>query len=292
MICDERFWMREKKGVKCMLCPNFCLLKDGMVGKCKVRQNINNKLYLINYGCVISSRFDDLSNRPIYKYKKNNKSLTIGLSGCNNTCPFCQNYMISQKSYIDTLCWNPEDVLKLAKDNGVNFVSFTFTEPIVWVEYFLDTAKILKKNGFKICLKTSGYMSENFHSIILEQTDAINIDIKPNIKSYLKKCGIKESDVPFKMLKNAVGRKIIVELSYIVIEGLNDKQGIIDNFIETLFLYGLENVPIHFLKHYPSWKSNYSTTKTETLIKCKEYAVERFLKLGKKNPIIYTKDIE
>src|SRR5690606_8414679 len=126
--CDTLTYDKRENYLKCNLCPVSCKIKENQSGKCFVRENKDNKLILNNYGRIVCSKIDSLKSRPIYLYPSDNiKSLSIGLTGCNNRCPFCQNYKVSQSSkFENSNLLFPDDIVKKAVENKVDFISFTY----------------------------------------------------------------------------------------------------------------------------------------------------------------------
>jgi len=276
-ICHPSTYQNGKDGrSQCILCPFECSVKNGQNGKCRVRKNVDGHWKLTNYNHVVSAVVDTIEKRPIYLYKntKNKKSITVGLTGCNNTCPFCQNFMVSQASEFEgSRVLSPKDIVKVAKEKGAEWISFTFTEPIVWYEWYLETAFESRKSGLKVALKTAGYVNPQFLESMISVADAINLDIKPLDSNYLRKCGILKKEVPFDFLKKAYEMKTHIEISHIVIEGVNDNEGSMKEFCEEVIRKSDKNIGIHLLRHYPSFKSSYPTTTDETLDKFKEYCL-------------------
>jgi len=260
----------EGEKVRCLLCPNECLLSDGCSGKCRVRQNVGMSLKLINYGEIVCSKIDDIKDRPISCWGKEAKSISLGMAGCNNHCPFCQNYKISQNSIYDNNAIYPESVIEEAIKNNVDFISFTFTEPIVWFEFINDVYNLSKQKGIKICVKTSGYISEKMMPIFLEMIDVINVDIKPMDNNFDSICGIIDREIPLIFISESIKRGIHTEISHIIIEGINDGPDSMSVLYSKLKDYNIQNVPVNFIKHYPSWKSEFGVTSEETLRECKK----------------------
>ena len=100
--CRDNTWRVKKDGdVQCLLCSHVCEIKNGDIGKCKIRRNINGFLYLDNYGFIVADTVDTLKERPIHQFR-NKTSLTVGLSGCSNKCSsyaasqFCSNRDVLQ----------------------------------------------------------------------------------------------------------------------------------------------------------------------------------------------------
>jgi len=275
-ICDSRFSVSiSDEKILCNLCPIKCRLSEGQNGKCRVRQNLDGRLCLVNYSGLVQANLDHLENRPIYLLGEKKKSLSIGLTGCNNTCPFCQNWEVSQKKDFDnSIFLPPEEVIEEALKNKVDFISLTYTEPIVWIEYLLEVSKLARLSGIKICVKTAGYISEEFFDILIDSSDAINLDIKPLDKDYLIKCGIFEQEIVWNLAKRIVEKKVHLEISHIVINGVNDNLEKMENFSKEMMVVG-SDIAIHLLKHYPAWKSKYPTTDNNTMILWKNFLIEK-----------------
>jgi len=272
-ICDSKYSTKLPDGrLLCKLCPVNCKISNGQHGKCYVRHNVDGKFQLFNYSKLVQASIDTLRKRPIYLLGNENiKSLTIGLTGCNNTCPFCQNWMVSQsENYSNSIEISPEEIIEFALKNEVNYISFTYTEPIVWIEYVSEISNLAKEKGIKCCLKTAGYISEEFGEQLLSMVDVINLDIKPLNEEYLKKCGIVDSECIWNFAKKAVLMKKHIEISHIIIEGINDSMESVSVFSRKMKELG-NNIAIHLLRHYPAWKSNYCMTKDETLSSVKKH---------------------
>lgn len=284
-LADQRFSHPQEDGrILCDLCPVNCKIPEGKNGKCRVRVNQGGKIYLNNYNMVVQASLDSLRNRPIYLLDNTEvKSLTVGLTGCNNTCPFCQNWLVSQNSkFEDSFNLTPEKLVEHAVNNKVQYISFTYTEPIVWIEYLLETAKFSKEKNIKICLKTAGYISKKYHHILLENVDVMNLDIKPMNSKYMLECGIGNPGVIWDLGRLALSMDIHLEISHIVIPTINDDEKSMKLFSDGIkkmtFMDTLidgeslgKQIGIHLLRHYPAWKSNYPRTSDETMRKFKDF---------------------
>ena len=73
----------DKDNVSCRLCPHYCTLADGELGKCRVRKNKRGRLYTLNYGKVSASGYDDIEKKPLYHFYPASTIFSIGSFGCN-----------------------------------------------------------------------------------------------------------------------------------------------------------------------------------------------------------------
>lgn len=97
MLKEAEFYLPEKEGVRCLLCPRKCFIPQSKYGFCRVRVNKENKLYTEIYGEVSSFWKDPIEKKPLYHFYPGSIAFSIGTIGCNFGCDFCQNYSISQK---------------------------------------------------------------------------------------------------------------------------------------------------------------------------------------------------
>ncbi len=110
MKMAEFFVKKEEGRVQCILCPHYCVIKDGKSGICGARKNINSDLFSINYGVISSISMDPIEKKPLYHFYPGSQILSVGTLGCNLRCPFCQNYQISR--YFDENPSPPESEYK------------------------------------------------------------------------------------------------------------------------------------------------------------------------------------
>ena len=84
------------KKVRCLLCPRNCFIPNNSTGFCRVRKNLEGKLYSIVYSRPCTISVDPIEKKPLFHFLPGTEALSIATCGCNLTCTFCQNYEISQ----------------------------------------------------------------------------------------------------------------------------------------------------------------------------------------------------
>ena len=94
----EAMYYEELGGglVECQLCPNRCLLNPGQTGTCRVRENIDGKLYSLSYGKPVTIHVDPIEKKPLFHFLPGANAFSLATVGCNLSCSFCQNWNISQ----------------------------------------------------------------------------------------------------------------------------------------------------------------------------------------------------
>ena len=241
----------DRSRVRCTLCPNNCLIDPGETGRCRQRMNKDGKLVALSYGRTVTAALDPIEKKPLFHFMPGSRILSVGPNGCTLTCSHCQNWEISQKTTA-TRFISPEQIVDLASEEGSAGVAFTYTEPLVWYEYILDTAVILRERGLKSVLVTNGYLNEEPASRIAPLIDAFNIDLKSfDDRFYRELCG--GAIEPVKKFIEIASSVSHVEITNLVIPGLNDSPGSIENMAK--WISGISSdIPLHFSRFFPRYK--------------------------------------
>lgn len=186
--------------VQCRTCAHYCQIIPGGRGICAVRKNIDGKLYAFNYGKAVAVNIDPIEKKPFFHFLPGSYSLSIAAVGCNFRCLNCQNWDIAQEykgnlpagGEVPGEDLKPEQIVNAALKNKLPSISYTYTEPTIFLEYALDTMKLAKKNGLKNVFVSNGFMSPETTELVIPYLDAINIDIKGFSEDvYSKLCGAK-----------------------------------------------------------------------------------------------------
>jgi pyruvate formate lyase activating enzyme len=229
----------KNKTVQCQNCPHFCVIAPNKRGICGVRENIEGKLYSLVYGKACAFNIDPIEKKPFFHFLPGSYSLSIATVGCNLACLNCQNFDISQGPKPDKPIFGqdlpPEKIVKTAIENNLLSISYTYTEPTVFLEYALETMKLAKKEGLKNCWVSNGFLSKEAAKLVIPYLDAINIDIKSfSDRFYQKICHARLAPVlnTAKLMKKS---GIWVEITTLAIPTLSDSKKMfrdIANFIK------------------------------------------------------------
>lgn len=220
---------------KCDFCYRYCSIEEGERGVCGVRENREGTIVTVNYGNVLSSAVDPIEKKPFYHVRPGAKTLSFALFGCNLQCKFCQNHDISQKdSPLFPAPWKemknnrtqPRELVKNMKECGVSIMAYTYSDPIVWQDYMLDTAKLVHEAGGLNCMVTNGSFSAEARERIVPEIDAFNIDLKGDDDFYKKYCNGRLAPV-LDTLDYIISKNRIVEVTSLVIEELHDIEDIV-----------------------------------------------------------------
>ncbi len=271
------WWNAEAgKKVKCLLCPRRCVIADGRLGFCGVRENQGGELFSLAYGYPVAVHVDPIEKKPLVEFLPGSWSLSMGTFGCNLECSFCQNYHLSRGFYKEAPELEylpPEQVVKLAKTKKCASISFTYNEPTIWAEYALDIAKFAKKEGIATVLVSNGYMTMEAAKDLYPFIDAANIDMKGFSEEFYTTMTGGHLAPVLESMKYFHGIGKHLEITNLVIPEKNDSAKMIADFLSWVEKELDKNVPLHFSAYHQDYKYNESPrTPSETLLKIKKSA--------------------
>ena len=271
----------DKSIVQCGLCPNNCVISDGKTGSCRVRKNISGKLFCLNYGKLVSASTDPVEKKPIFHFMPGSMTFSIATVGCNLHCKFCQNYQISQSDEIFGEKYSPEMVVSMAKKHGLESISYTYTEPTIFFEFMLDTAKLAKRTGMKNIVISNGYINREPLRELAKFVDAVNIDLKSMEDSFYRKyCGVSAGVSPvLDTIQYLVSAGVHVEVTNLVIEPLNSSEKLIRSLCKEICSIS-PDIPLHFSSFCPVYKmiEGFNVTNRDVLLKARKIAISEGLK--------------
>ncbi len=246
----------DEQRVLCLLCPHFCELKEGQTGICRTRENVGGTLYSNAYGNPCSVAMDPIEKKPLFHFLPGSRILSIATAGCNLRCQNCQNWSISQVSPSEVPAYElmPEAIIELALKEGTESIAFTYTEPTVYFEYMLETAKLAKQAGLKTVLISNGYINPEPLKELCTYLDAANIDLKVFDEAvYTKLTGAKLKPV-LETLQTLKSEYVWLEITNLLIPGFTDEPGLIHELCNWLVINGFSDVPLHFSRFFPNYK--------------------------------------
>lgn len=273
MIKEALYWERRGDKVRCLLCPRGCLIKEGDFGFCRARINRSGKLYTRIYGECSSVAVDPIEKKPLYHFYPGSMILSLGTVGCSFSCQFCQNFAISQKD-APTRNIPPLQAVEMAKGRNSIGIAYTYSEPLIWYEYVLDTARLAKEQGLKNVLVTNGFINEAPMRELLPYIDAINLDVKSSDNSFYQKyCNGKLPPV----LNVAMVSKghVLLEITNLIIPGLNDSDKDINDLVDWIAEYLGTDIPLHLSRYFPHYKMTIYATPLSTLFRARDIAKRR-----------------
>jgi pyruvate formate lyase activating enzyme len=270
--------------VQCRLCPHNCLIADGKRGICGVRENKAGTLYSLVYGQVVSESVDPIEKKPLFHFLPGSTSYSISTVGCKFHCDFFQNYGISQVGTGDRGLGTgegkrPEQIVAAAIESRCRSISYTYTEPTIYFEFAYDTMKPARERGLKNVFVSNGFMNPPVVETAQPYLDAANVDLKSFSDDYYRKfCGGRLAPV-LETLKLMKKLKTWVEVTTLVIPGLNDSQEELMEIARFIRKEMSDDTPWHVTGFYPTYKMlDRPRTPAETLVKAREIGLSEGLK--------------
>lgn len=272
-----KYWHQLDDGrIQCDLCPRDCKLHEGQRGACFVRGRVCNKMVLTTYGRSSGFCVDPIEKKPLNHFYPGSSILSFGTAGCNLACKFCQNWDISKSRSFDKLAdqASPEAIARSAGELGCKSVAFTYNDPVIFAEYAMDVADVCHEQGIKAVAVTAGYIHDQPRRDLFGKMDAANVDLKAFTEEfYVKQTGAHLQPVldTLKYLKKETN--VWVELTTLLIPGLNDSINEISAMSEWITSELGVDVPLHFSAFHPDYKmTNISATPAETLRRARKIA--------------------
>jgi pyruvate formate lyase activating enzyme len=253
-----RYWHRADDGrLQCDLCPRFCRLREGQRGLCFVRARQGDELVLTTYGRSSGFCIDPVEKKPLYHFLPGTPVLSFGTAGCNLACKFCQNWDISRARDFDRLQESaaPAAIARSAAATESRSVAFTYNDPIIFLEYAIDTALACHASGIRTIAVSNGYVCPEPRAEFFGHMDAVNIDLKAFDDAFYRKlCGARLAPV-LETLEYLVHETAVwVEITNLVIPGENDTDDEFDRMTRWIVAQLGADVPLHFSAFFPAWK--------------------------------------
>jgi pyruvate formate lyase activating enzyme len=277
----------ENHQVQCLLCPRNCIIEEGKFGDCHARRNRNGVLSSEVYAKIAAMNTDPIEKKPLYHFFPGSQITSIGTTGCNLHCNFCQNHTLSQinnrKPAIPTKTIQPEQMSEIvAKSSESIGLAYTYNEPTINYEYMLETARLVKQNGKHTAIISNGYVNPDPLHMLLEYIDAFNIDLKGFTNNFYKKHSKATLKPVLKTIKEIAKSGKHIEITNLIIPQANSDEEEFDDMCKWIATETGKDTPLHLSRYFPRYESNQYPTPPELLFNLYDIARSRlnFVYLG------------
>jgi pyruvate formate lyase activating enzyme len=236
--------------VVCNLCARRCKVAEGELGFCRVRKNVDGKLFTLVYGLAALNFVDLIEKKSLFHFYPGSSVYSICTDGCNFRCKFCINWQIRYRKEVQGQLLPPAEVVALANQNDCQGISYTYTEPTVFFEYAYDTARLAHEKGLFNNIVTNSYMSPEAVQTIAPYLDAATVDFKGGGDPvfYKRMSGVPLVEPIFECLSELKKHGVHIEVTNLIVPGYGDS---IDQ-IRSLTRWIRDNLgpetPLHFLR--------------------------------------------
>jgi pyruvate formate lyase activating enzyme len=271
----------ENGYVQCQLCPHFCVNGPGQRGACGVRELRDGQHVTLVYGNPCAVHVDPIEKKPLFHFLPGSRSYSVATAGCNLHCKYCQNWEISQRKPEETynIDLPPEKLVAEAEGARCHSVAYTYSEPIIFYEYVMDTAPLARERGLRNVLVTAGYINALPQRELCRVVDGANVDLKGFREDFYR-------DVCSGRLQPVLDALVVfkeegvwLEVTNLVLPTLNDDLDQVREMCQWMVSNLGADVPLHFSRFHPRYKlKNLPPTPVETLDRVRETALEAGLK--------------
>nr|VFK26454.1 MAG: pyruvate formate lyase activating enzyme [Candidatus Kentron sp. MB] len=273
-----RYWHTlTNRRVQCDVCPRACILREGQRGLCFVRMNHQNAVVLTTYGRSTGFAVDPVEKKPLNHFLPGSSILSFGTAGCNLTCKFCQNWHMSKARRMDRSMAraSPMQISQMAKQAGCKSVAYTYNDPIIFLEYAMDTAKSCRERDILSVAVTSGYIHGKARKAFFNEIDAANVDLKGFTEDFYKKlCSGQLQPILDTLLYLKNETSVWFELTTLLIPGRNDSEQELDAMTHWIVENLGPGVPLHFTAFHPDYRMrDLPPTSVATLRRAREIAL-------------------
>lgn len=253
---EARFYEKlPNRKVKCVLCPRECLVDDRERGFCGVRENRAGTYYTLVHSRPCTFHVDPIEKKPFFHFLPGSLSFSLATAGCNVNCKFCQNWQISQvrPEQVRSVELPPVQVATAAAQYACRSVSYTYSEPVVFYEYMIDSAQATRQRGIRNAVVTNGFIQAEPLRQLCEQVDAIKIDLKSFSEKFYRDVVNGELKPVLENLVRIRKTTAWLEIVYLIIPTLNDGDTEFRALSKWLRSEVGTDVPIHFTRFHPEY---------------------------------------
>ena len=236
---------------------------------------------------------DPIEKKPLLHFLPGTAAFSLATAGCGFRCLNCQNWDISQRKPEETkdprgepmrltpaelrslagrrrrrtLTMLPEDVVDVAEYFACPSIAYTYSEPIAWFEYMIDTATAARAKAIKNCWITCGYIQEEPLRELCRVTDAANVNLKSFSEEIYRDLNTGKLEPILATLKTLKREGVWFEVTNLVVPTYTDKPAMIRRMCDWLVANLGPDYPLHFSRFHPEPTSS-STCRPRRSIHC------------------------
>jgi len=121
---------------------------------------------------------------------------------------------------------SPEEIVEMAVARGARSIAYTYNDPVIFLEYAVDVARVARARGIKNVAVTAGYIGPDAREEFFQWMDAANIDLKAFTDDFYRSlcsAGLGAVQETLEYVKHETD--VWLEITTLVIPGRNDSDG-------------------------------------------------------------------
>ena len=221
---------------------------------------------------------DPIEKKPLNHFLTGTPVLSFGTAGCNLSCKFRQNWSISKSRQTDSLAdrASPKAIAEVAAKLNCSSVAYTYNDPVIFLEYSIDTARCCREKRIRSVAVTAGYICEGPRRELMDHMDAVNVDLKAFNESFYRRItggGLGPVLEALEYIKHET--RVWLETTTLLIPGENDSDQELHAMTRWLVDHLGPDVPMYFTAFRPDWEMrDHSPTSNEVLVKARQIALQ------------------
>ncbi len=266
----------DEKQVVCLICPNHCVLSPGDRSVCRSKVNVDGTLYTLAYGNACAVHIDPIEKKPLYHFKPRTRAFSIAAAGCNFRCLNCQNWEIAQAKPHEVSHQElfPADAAAAAVQSGAKSIAYTYSEPVTFYEYMLDTAQAARAAGLCNAMISNGFINRGPLLDLSRLIDAANINLKAYSDAIYRKLNGGRLGPVLATLKTLHDQGVHLEITNLVVPTYVDDEDMVRRMCAWILKEVGPDHPLHFLRFQPLYKlDRLPPTPVSTLARFREIAI-------------------
>jgi pyruvate formate lyase activating enzyme len=242
--------------VRCLTCPNKCILPPDGRSRCKSHVNKNGKLYTLVYGNPCAVHVDPVEKKPLFHFLPSTNAFSIATTGCSFHCLNCQNWEISQVKPEEVRFHDmfPDAVVKNAVTRNCRSIAYTYSEATTFYEYMLDTSRLARERNIKNIWVTNGYINREPLLELCKSMDGANIDIKSFSESLYSKLNAGRLKPVLNTLRILKENGVWFEMTALIVPTYADDMEMIKKMCHWIAENLGPDYPLHFSRFFPRYK--------------------------------------
>ncbi len=209
----------------CELCPRFCRMSNGDRGWCSSRFRKNDRMWAGNHNWLSLLRLSRIETVPLAEYAGGAAVVKVGSFGCNFVPPEDgrSNQGLEAGMGRTLLPRDLAGICQMMVKQGCIGAAFVYGEPLMWYEYVMESAMLLKQCDMQSILATAGFINRRPLAELANYLDAVRFDIFSFDPAYYRDVLRMDMTVVLQSLWLLARSSVHLEVATPLLHGVNDQ---------------------------------------------------------------------